>query len=153
MKRPPLRTTHSFAIMEVSQSAYDEIKAKLEEAGYDHAVWEEGDDGTLLAMNGIALALERPKPTEVTYQVTKAQAEEQVEKAKEGLALVVNGPHMGAWVPADKSQIVMPEIPSIDFSSIGTAAEVPGLPPNEKLIIYRRRQRIDEKCFVFVWED
>lgn len=62
MKRPPLRTTHTFAIMEVSQSTYDEIRAKLLEADYDHAVWEEGDDGTLLNMSGIALAVTQEPP-------------------------------------------------------------------------------------------
>ncbi len=62
MTRPPLRTTRTFVIMEVSQAAHDEIRAKLLEGGYDFAVWEEGDDGTLLDMNGIALGIETAPP-------------------------------------------------------------------------------------------
>ena len=48
--------TYTYVEMEVSQSAYDEIKAKLEEADYHHALME---DGTL-DMNGIGLTAKVP---------------------------------------------------------------------------------------------
>lgn len=45
--------THSYAIMEVSAAAFEEIEHKLREAGYVHVIdVEEG----LLDMQGIALA-------------------------------------------------------------------------------------------------
>ena len=49
-----LTSTHTYAILRVSQAAYDEIKAKLEEASYDHAFHEDG----LIDMHGIALQVE-----------------------------------------------------------------------------------------------
>lgn len=45
-----LRTTHTFAVLEVSAAAYDEIASKLREAGYDHVFIDEHID-----MHGIAL--------------------------------------------------------------------------------------------------
>jgi hypothetical protein len=42
--------THTFATLEVSQAVFDEIAAKLREAGYDHSFV----DG-LIDMHGIAL--------------------------------------------------------------------------------------------------
>jgi hypothetical protein len=53
--------TRTFAIMEVSQAVYDEIKAKLEAAGYEDAVHTSGD-GVVLDLHGIALALEPVEP-------------------------------------------------------------------------------------------
>ncbi len=47
--------THTYALMEVSRAAFDEIKAKLLAAGYDHAVH---DDGATLDMHGIALVVD-----------------------------------------------------------------------------------------------
>lgn len=46
-----LRQTHTYALLEVSREAYDEIKGKLQAAGYDHALHDDG----LIDMNGIAL--------------------------------------------------------------------------------------------------
>lgn len=52
-----MRSTHTFATMEVSQATYDEIKQKLLEADYHHAFV----DGHL-DMHGIGLAVaEAPK--------------------------------------------------------------------------------------------
>lgn len=49
--------TYSYVIMGVSESAYNEVKAKLKDAGYEHAIHEE-DGKTVLDMHGIALGLE-----------------------------------------------------------------------------------------------
>lgn len=44
--------THAYVLLEVSRQAYEEIHAKLLEAGYDHAVNEKGE----IDMHGIAIA-------------------------------------------------------------------------------------------------
>lgn len=46
-----LTSTHTFATLEVSNAAYDEIAAKLKEAGYDHVFMEDG----AIDMHGIGL--------------------------------------------------------------------------------------------------
>jgi hypothetical protein len=52
--------TYTHVLLEVSQSAYDEIATKLRTAGYDHAFNEHGE----IDMHGIALvpADEPPPP-------------------------------------------------------------------------------------------
>ncbi len=50
--------THTYAVLEVSQAVYDEIRAKLEAAGYDHAFHEDPD---VIDMHGIALQAEGPR--------------------------------------------------------------------------------------------
>lgn len=47
-----IRQTHTYAILPVSRSAFEEIKSKLTEAGYEH-VFDE--DGNVIDMNGLAL--------------------------------------------------------------------------------------------------
>lgn len=54
-----MRTTHTLATLELSPAAYDEIRAKLEAAGYQHAF-----DGGLIDMTGIGLEREDPRPAE-----------------------------------------------------------------------------------------
>lgn len=46
-----IRATHTFAELELSQSAYDEIATKLRDAGYDHAFTE----GGAIDMHGIGV--------------------------------------------------------------------------------------------------
>jgi hypothetical protein len=55
-KRPPLRVTRTFAELEVTPGAYDEIATKLREAGYEHAFMDSG----AIDMHGIALTLGGP---------------------------------------------------------------------------------------------
>ena len=50
------RTTHTYAELEVSPEAYDEIRSKLEAAGYTHAFMEDG----AIDMHGIGLIRGRP---------------------------------------------------------------------------------------------
>lgn len=47
--------THTYAILEISQSAFDEIKAKLEAAGYQHAFEPNLQDAVLIHTHSIAL--------------------------------------------------------------------------------------------------
>lgn len=51
--------TYTYAILEVSQSAYDEIKSKLEEAEYQDQFIESRDHGLIIDMHGIAIAKEK----------------------------------------------------------------------------------------------
>jgi len=50
--------TYTYAIMGVSESTYNEIKAKLEAGGYQHALHEDSKGVIVLDMHGIALAKE-----------------------------------------------------------------------------------------------
>ena len=54
--------TYTYAVMHVSRAVYDEVAGKLREAGYGHAFHEDREDGTVLDMNGIALAVEPEEP-------------------------------------------------------------------------------------------
>ncbi len=62
-----MRVTHTYALMEVSDSTFNEIEGKLREAGPDYAAMleiehsEEGDKTNGIAMQGIMLVR---KPTE-----------------------------------------------------------------------------------------
>lgn len=58
-----MRTTHTFATMEVSNLTFREIEARLRSAGYDHAI--DVDDGTpMLMLDGIAAVPVDPKKLE-----------------------------------------------------------------------------------------
>lgn len=56
-----MRQTHTYALMDVSKKTHDEIKGKLLEAGYSHAVHKE-PEGMLLDMHGIALQAAQGEP-------------------------------------------------------------------------------------------
>lgn len=62
-----IRSTHTYAIMELSPAAYAEIRSKLIEAGYSQSIMREGE----LDMDGLAVALETAAPE------TDPQAEEE----------------------------------------------------------------------------
>lgn len=47
--------THTYALMPVTLATYEEVKRKLKDAGYDHALGPDGE----LDMHGIALVLEK----------------------------------------------------------------------------------------------
>lgn len=49
-----MRTSRTFALLKVSKAAFDEIRLKLEAAGYGHA-FHEDDGGLTIDMHGIAL--------------------------------------------------------------------------------------------------
>lgn len=52
-----IKTTHTYAILEVSPAVYAEIRAKLEAAGYEHAfIVDIG--GEAIDMHGIALQVD-----------------------------------------------------------------------------------------------
>ena len=47
-------STHTYALLELSAAAYEEIERKLREAGYDHAFDEDG----VIDMHGIGVGRE-----------------------------------------------------------------------------------------------
>lgn len=55
--------THTYALLEVSESTYKEISEKLKAAGYSHAFHtEEGKNGEpAIDMHGIALTIKEKK--------------------------------------------------------------------------------------------
>lgn len=60
-----IRSTYTYAILEVSHAAYQEIKDKLAAAGYSDQFHDDGDeDGVVIDMHGIALKDEGEKPNE-----------------------------------------------------------------------------------------
>lgn len=54
----PIRQTHTYVELELSKAAYDEIAARLHDAGYEHAFQLDG----VIDMHGIAVVLRRPPP-------------------------------------------------------------------------------------------
>lgn len=60
-------TTHTLAEMPVSARVYEEIAAKLREAGYDHAFMEDG----VISMQGIGLS--RPQPSAMGVRMREAR--------------------------------------------------------------------------------
>ena len=50
--------THTLSVLELSPAAFNEIHAKLKEAGYDHAILEEPRESTLIDMSGIGVVIE-----------------------------------------------------------------------------------------------
>lgn len=59
-----MRATHTFAELEISSAAYDEIRAKLEAAGYQHA-FVALEAGVALDMHGIGLTRAAPDSNRV----------------------------------------------------------------------------------------
>jgi hypothetical protein len=56
--------SRTYAIMELSQDAYDEISEKLTEAGYDQAFHHDASHGTVIDMHGLAVAVAKPAARE-----------------------------------------------------------------------------------------
>lgn len=56
--------TYTYAVLDVSEAAYNEIAAKLRAAGYSHVFDKRRGEKDLIDMHGIALAIEdTPTPT------------------------------------------------------------------------------------------
>lgn len=49
------RSTYTYALLEVSSVAYEEIAALLRAAGYDHVFHEQDDGRVAIDLHGIAL--------------------------------------------------------------------------------------------------
>lgn len=56
-------STHTYAILEISYAAFEEIRASLAKAGYEHQFTKDDDGRLVIDMVGLALAPERvPSP-------------------------------------------------------------------------------------------
>lgn len=64
--RPRVTTTHTYAILDISEAAFDEIRDKLKAADYGHAFHQDGDGHLVLDMHGIAVRKERGEVEFVT---------------------------------------------------------------------------------------
>jgi hypothetical protein len=63
-----IKQTHTHAELGLSQPAYDEIKRKLEDAGYQHAFMEDG----AIDMHGIGIALEHnPDKDQIALKIAE----------------------------------------------------------------------------------
>lgn len=57
--------TYTYALLEVSQTTYDEVAGKLKES-YGHAFIEQGDGRVAINMNGLALILKPTPPCTIS---------------------------------------------------------------------------------------
>jgi hypothetical protein len=58
-----LRTTYTYVTLDVSQAAFDEIRAKLEAADYGHAFERDKNENVVtIDMHGLALTVEQTQP-------------------------------------------------------------------------------------------
>lgn len=63
-----MRSTHTYAILEISRSAYEEIRTKLEQAGYQDQFHDDNSYSLpVIDMHGIAVAPEQ-LPTDTNVQ-------------------------------------------------------------------------------------
>lgn len=64
-----MRTTHTYAILRISQAAYDEIRERLQAAGYESQFHPDTDgDGERIDMHGIAVQAEQMIGTEESLE-------------------------------------------------------------------------------------
>lgn len=68
-----MRSTYTYAVMDISPSAYQEIRAKLEAAGYGHALHRSADGAEVLDMHGIALGMSRERDTSPRVLLTEGK--------------------------------------------------------------------------------
>lgn len=58
--------SQTYAILELSRVAFEEIKTKLEAAGYSDQFYETDEDGTAINMDGIAVrAIKEPNTVSI----------------------------------------------------------------------------------------
>lgn len=79
-----LRSTRTYAILELSAGAYEEIKGKLLAAGYQHALHQDRTHGLVLDMDGIAIA-EEPTEQQVADAHLDATLSKEIERVRRKL--------------------------------------------------------------------
>lgn len=82
--RSDISTSHTFAVMELSEKTYEEIFSKIAQAGYDHALLEE-DGKQLIDMHGIAVMQEDLVKSDRTVLIEVVDALKKLNKANEVL--------------------------------------------------------------------
>ncbi len=100
-----IRSTHTYAILEVSRAAYTEIKEKLEGAGYSDQFHDDGDrDGVVIDMHGIALKIEegrKMQPHQQRVVDERADISDRLDKLEE----FHNGAIYARLPPAEQSRL------------------------------------------------
>lgn len=66
----PIRQTHTYAELQLSPAAYDEIATKLRTASYDHAFMDDG----AIDMHGIGVTC-APSPESIVWALARWRAE------------------------------------------------------------------------------
>lgn len=66
-----LNVTHTFVELELSRAAYDEIAAKLREAGYDHAFMEDG----AIDMHGMGITRQESEADTIARMLKEIEAQ------------------------------------------------------------------------------
>lgn len=66
-----MRTTRTYAILEVPPEIYAWIREKLADAGYEHAFHDHSIDGEVIDMNGLALRAISSTPVLAVVEVPK----------------------------------------------------------------------------------
>lgn len=82
-----MKGTHTYAVMEVSTRVYDEVRHRMIEASYQHAL-HSGDGAEVIDMHGIALRALPPEPERGGVL--------QVGLSSDGTEVVINHPLMEA---------------------------------------------------------
>lgn len=54
--------THTYVVLQISKRAFEEIRKKLLEAGYQHAMHDDEEHGVLIDMHGLAIADQTHEP-------------------------------------------------------------------------------------------
>jgi hypothetical protein len=52
-----IRSTYTYALLEVAPEVYAEIRKQLDAAGYGHAFHQDDDRGEVIDMHGLALVM------------------------------------------------------------------------------------------------
>jgi hypothetical protein len=107
-----LTQTHTYALLEISQAAYDEIAAKLREASYDHAFL----DGGAIDMHGLAVTRAAAEPeNELLVFLAIHAAKYADDNALNGLhpthydLMEKHGARMVSWKRATNVRVVPPQ--------------------------------------------
>jgi hypothetical protein len=92
-----VRATHTYAILEVSASAYTEIRKLFVDAGYDHAFHDDAID-----MRGIAIKAATSKPIELWSLCVECGPN--VRTDEDGCCSTCGGTAIGTWLDASQGR-------------------------------------------------
>jgi len=99
-----IRSTHTYAILPISASAYAEIKQKLTEAGYSSDQFQAKDDGELIDMHGLAIQSEG-QPLTSSYQDRVRAEKSDLSNKTDKLESFINGSVYPTLPPAEQSRL------------------------------------------------
>lgn len=56
--------SHTYAVLQISRAAFDEIRSKFKDAGYEHAFDDAAEGGPVVNMHGVAVQALHEDPTQ-----------------------------------------------------------------------------------------